>query len=177
MRALHGCLIYVRGQKMGIKRVYVGMYELTLMVTIFTLLQSYVFLLGVVPTESMYPNIPVGTIILATRDVTDVVVGDIIVFRLPELSQEYYIKRVIARPVDTVEVRGGELYVNGWEVNTKKEFGAIGNIGADFICVGDGEGYFVIGDNMSNSLDSRILGRVGREKLIAKVILKSKGAK
>jgi signal peptidase I len=39
--------------------------------------------------------------------------GDIIVFRIPSDESRHYIKRVIAVPGDTIEVRGTDVIVNG----------------------------------------------------------------
>jgi signal peptidase I len=153
-----------------IKRLSGVLFEFTIMATVFTWLNAQVFLLGVVPTESMYPSIPIGARVFATRSTYNLKIGDVIVFKAPELSNDYFIKRVIGLPNDEIEARDGELYVNGWYVDSIKEFGAIGSIESDFIC--KESGYFVMGDNLNNSLDSRYIGTIKSENIIAKMVFK-----
>jgi signal peptidase I len=42
--------------------------------------------------------------------------GDVVVFRLPRDTSVDYVKRVIGLPGDTIQVTGGQLYINGQEV-------------------------------------------------------------
>jgi signal peptidase I len=47
--------------------------------------------------------------------------GDVMVFRYPPDPSEDYIKRVIGLPGDTVQLRHGQLYINGKEVPRKPD--------------------------------------------------------
>jgi signal peptidase I len=47
--------------------------------------------------------------------------GDVILFQSPERHGDDYIKRVVGRPGDTVELVSGQLYVNGIEQKRGKE--------------------------------------------------------
>ena len=95
--------------------------------------------------------------------------GDVIVFE-PFTDQTVdYIKRVIALPGDTVEVKQGIVYVNGSPLDEPyiKE-PAREDFASDTI---PDENYFVIGDNRNNSNDSRNGWTVPRQNIIGKVWL------
>jgi signal peptidase I len=79
--------------------------------------------------------------------------GEVIVFHAPNVAAEDFIKRVIGLPGETVEGRGGRVYVNGQlldepyrPVVDENPFGPY--------TVHPGE-YFVLGDNRPSSNDSR----------------------
>jgi signal peptidase I len=65
-----------------------------------------------VPTNSMVPTLDVSDRVFATNR-GDVDRGDIVFFHNPCNPQEEFVKRIIARGGDTVEVRCALVYVNG----------------------------------------------------------------
>ena len=100
---------------------------------------------------------------------------DIIVFP-PTGKKEYYIKRIIGLPGETVQIdENGNIYINGELL--KENYGAetIQNPGraANPITLGDDE-YFVMGDNRHNSKDSRSeeVGNVKRSQIIGRAWLR-----
>ncbi|UCE49112.1 MAG: signal peptidase I [Phycisphaerales bacterium] len=72
-----------------------------------------------VPTVSNYPTIAPGDRFLANKiayNNSDPKRGDLVVFINPQDRAENYIKRVVAVAGDTVEIRGGALYINDRKV-------------------------------------------------------------
>lgn len=90
--------------------------------------------------------------------------GDVIVF-LPNGNQNahYYVKRVVACPGDTVQIREGVLYVNNEAVGEDTyDLIADAGIAENEIKLATEE-YFVLGDNCNSSEDSRS-GNIGPVK-------------
>jgi signal peptidase I len=89
--------------------------------------------------------------------------GDIIVISLPEQS-EMLIKRVVGLPGETIEVRGGQVYIDSepldesWTVNPGG--GSYGPRDIPPLHV------FVMGDNRGASNDSRNFGPVAIEHIV-----------
>lgn len=107
---------------------------------------------------SMEPDIANGQKVLINRYAYLLVkpeVGDVVAF-LPNGNQNshYYIKRVVAGPGDTVQIKEGRLYVNELQVTDVYDKMAEAGIAENPIVLGTDE-YFVLGDNRNNSEDSR----------------------
>ena len=82
--------------------------------------------------NSMEDTLTDGESVLVNRftyNLTDPKSGDVVVFTLNENDDShYYIKRVVAVPGDTVQIRDGILYVNG-EMFDEEDTEAIQNAG------------------------------------------------
>ena len=107
---------------------------------------------------SMEPGIGNGQQVLINRYAYLLVkpqIGDVVAF-LPNGNQNshYYIKRVVACPGDTVQIKEGRLYVNDLQVTEVYDKMAEAGIAENPIVLGTDE-YFVLGDNRNNSEDSR----------------------
>lgn len=99
--------------------------------------------------------------------------GDVIVFVYPEDPKRDYIKRLIGLPGDVIEIKFGDIYVNGELVEDpviKKIYyynrGDYAGI-SQKTTVPEGM-YFVLGDNSASSHDSRYWGFVPENNLIGK---------
>ncbi|SFB29906.1 signal peptidase I [Clostridium frigidicarnis] len=109
-----------------------------------------------IPSESMYPALTNGDHLFVKRiyNYDKIKRQDIIVFNFKEGGkEELLIKRVIGLPGDTVKIDNqGKVFINGEELNepyVKNE----SNLAGEFK-VPEGK-YFFLGDNRSNSYDSR----------------------
>ncbi len=97
--------------------------------------------------------------------------GDVIVFRFPYDETKSYIKRVIGLPGDVVEIRDGEVYVDG--VRTEEpyvlsEYRGRQSFGPAKVPENE---YFVLGDHRNSSNDSRMWGTVARGYIYGKAQL------
>lgn len=98
--------------------------------------------------------------------------GEIVVFRPPLHDDQYYIKRVIGLPGETVEIRNGVITIfnddipNGFSL--VESYISEVTEGRDRLILGPDE-YYVMGDNRDASLDSRYFGAVTRDHLIGRV--------
>ncbi|MBU2495802.1 MAG: signal peptidase I [Candidatus Omnitrophota bacterium] len=119
---------------------------------------------------SMEPTIRPGDrmALINTRDLKR---NDIIIFRDPKNTEKYLVKRVIGLPGDTVEVAGGQLYLNGKPMDESylKESLIVYKYGLTQVPPGN---LFVLGDNRNNSGDSSVWGFLPTNNLRGKVIFR-----
>jgi len=132
-----------------------------------TAIQSFV-IVGV----SMEPSFEEGQRLLINKAVyhfREPARGEVIVFHPPNNQRTDYIKRIVALPGDTVEIKEGVVYING------------SNLYEPYIEDPPGytlsekkipdNNYFVLGDNRNNSNDSHNDWTVKRKDIIGKAWL------
>jgi signal peptidase I len=151
-----------------------------------------------IPSQSMEPTLDVGDRVLVNKFIyafREPRRGEIIVFENPRLDEpdrnplsalwhwiieglgvstdpeKDFIKRVIALPGETIEVRGGRVFVDGKRidepyVNEERDRSDYGPFTVP-------EGHlFVMGDNRPNSQDSRsTLGPIPRDKVVGRAFI------
>jgi signal peptidase I len=92
--------------------------------------------------------------------------SEIIIFKPPLEIKRNYIKRIIGIPGDKIEIIKGEIYLNDNKLEENYiEYNSYEDVSA--ILVPD-DSFFVLGDNRSNSSDSRYWGFVPRKNVVGK---------
>lgn len=123
---------------------------------------------------SMEPNLYNGQTILINRFVYRVSSpkkGDVIAF-LPNGNENshFYVKRVAAVPGDTVQIAEGKLFINGIpeEELVYDKIAEPGLARNEIVLAADE--YFVLGDNVNSSEDSRSgsIGNIKRDTILGK---------
>lgn len=139
-------------------------------------LRRYVVEPILVSLESMLPTIRSGDIILVWKaSFYEPRRGDVIMFRGPQSNGLKYTKRVAALGGETIEIRGGGVYVDGRRLRS----GAFGRFtyvaGPDRQYAAEGRPYtvpagslFVLGDNSARSRDSRFFGPIRLDEVLGK---------
>jgi signal peptidase I len=102
--------------------------------------------------------------------------GDIVVFEYPRDVSKDYIKRVIGLPGDQVEIRDGNVFINGEQLDQPFLKGAPTYCVGGYSCNGGvmtvPEGHiFVMGDNRANSSDSREWGELPLDRVVGQAWL------
>ena len=141
-------------------------------------LKTCIFANIVIPTGSMLNTIQEGDRIIASRLAyidDEPQRYDIIIFKYPDDETQFFAKRIIALPGETIEIKNGIVYItdrNGNESTARTDFITncipTGNFGPYTVPLGS---YFVMGDNRNDSWDSRYWDNktVKKEKIIGKV--------
>ncbi len=103
--------------------------------------------------------------------------GDVIVFKFPQNPSQFYIKRIIGLPKETVAIEAGKITVtkDGTPVTIPEAY-QYPNGGAtpgDSHITLDEKEYFMLGDNREASSDSRRWGALPDKFIIGRVVLRA----
>jgi signal peptidase I len=145
------------------------------------LMRTYVFQTFFIPSGSMEPTLQIGDRIIVNKlavSLGTINIGDIVVFKAP--PQEHcdpsnpvsdLVKRVIGIPGDTLTSTGNTIYVNGKALDeTWTHSEPLGQPITKITL--QPNMYFMMGDNHSDSCDSRTWGPVPRSDIIGKAFVR-----
>lgn len=137
-----------------------------------------------IPSTSMVPTIQVGDRIFAEKLSFKfkgyVQPGEIVTFKDPLGDDKTLIKRVIAVEGDTIDFKDGKLYLNGKEQNEEYTHGlpsqalpqTINSIELSYPYTVPSGYVWVMGDNRTNSADSRYFGPVPFSDITGHAVLR-----
>lgn len=155
--------------------------------SVFFVIQRYFYAPVMVDGDSMEETLSDGDYLLLNR-FSEIERFDVVIFPENDLNgpvvddqadEKLYVKRVIGVAGDRIEYKGDSLYLNGEEMpesylDDSLEFSS-GSYSLETLFgveeVPEGK-YFVLGDNRSNSTDSRLFGFVDEESVLGKVSLR-----
>lgn len=158
------------GRRSGFLRFIVDILEtLILSVILFAVINAVSARIRV-DGSSMEPSLHSGEFVIVNKlsyKFSEPLRGDVIVFHFPRDPEQEYIKRIIGLPGDQIEVRDGEVYVNGHQLEE------------DYIAADPAyeiekqvpeDSLFVLGDNRNNSSDSHNWGAVPLDFVVGKAV-------
>jgi signal peptidase I len=149
-------------------------------VVVALLIKTFVVQAFRIPSDSMVPTLIQGDRVLVNKlsyDAHDLNRGDVIVFERPPglpagpNEPEDLIKRVIGLPGDELQTRDGELYVNDRLLQEPYLPEGTTNFGIDApLTVPEGQ-VFVMGDNRTDSTDSRVFGAIDADSVVGRAFM------
>jgi signal peptidase I len=187
-----------RGRRIVVETVLLAVTAIVIAV----LLRAFVAQAFRIPSASMDPQLQVGDRVVVSRlayDLHDPRRGDVVVFDCPpgagclpdddsswptravdtvlealllrQPGVEEFIKRVIALPGETVEGHDGRVWINGRPLVEPYLDEKV--VTSDFEPVTVGEDrIWVMGDNRTNSTDSRIFGQVEVDTIVGRAFVR-----
>jgi signal peptidase I len=149
--------------------------------------RTFVVQMFYIPSGSMLPTLQIGDRIVVDKlsyHLHSVDRGDIVVFRRPPLEPADYadlVKRVIGLPGDTISSVGGRVYINGQPLDepwlpeplpTTSPGPLPGAFSLNHPYTVPAGEYFVMGDNRTDSEDSRYFGPISGSLIVGKMAFK-----
>jgi signal peptidase I len=169
----------------SVKSIVLELFEsfLSSLVVLF-LLYKFVAMPEVVHGASMSPNFETGERILlekVTRHFKPYERGEVVILNPPGQDKVDYLKRVVALPGDIIKIKECRVYISRYGETFELQEAYI----SDNVCTIDGpklgEGrstrladdeYVVLGDNRTNSVDSRVFGVVKGSRIQGRVVFR-----
>jgi signal peptidase I len=141
--------------------------------------KTFLFQAFYIPSESMQPTLNPGDRVLVNKlsyRLHPIHRGDIVVFLRPpgesgDPTIKDLIKRVIGLPGDTIEALNGKVLINGQPVNEPYLTPGTPTTQLDKHVIAAGQ-YFVMGDNRTNSKDSRFIGAIPGSLIVGRAFVR-----
>lgn len=99
--------------------------------------------------------------------------GDIVIFKTPD-SDKHFVKRIVALPGESIEITNKSVFINGRQLDEPYVQINRNDHQADRDTVPlhrlEDDEYYLMGDNRDASYDSRFIGPVKREAIIARAL-------
>jgi signal peptidase I len=99
--------------------------------------------------------------------------GDVVVLHNPKDPDQFFIKRIIGLPGETIEVKNHHVLINGTTLDETPYLDeTVETWGNQKVSLGEDD-YYVMGDNRSESLDSRVFGAVSKDDFIGRTWIRA----
>lgn len=132
-------------------------------------IQAAFFRVCQVSGASMEPTYRAGDRLLVLRGAGELRRGDVVVVRNPLAAQELLVKRVVGLPGETVSGAGAVIRLDGAALD--EPYVKAGTGVGTLVDVRVPPGHvFVLGDNRTESIDSRAFGPVSRDLIVGRVV-------
>ncbi|MGN7453844.1 signal peptidase I [Paenibacillus pasadenensis] len=168
------------------KEIFEWVKALAIAALLVWIIRWFLFAPFAVDGPSMQPNFHTGERLIVNKilyEIREPKRGEVVVFHVPQENRDF-IKRVIALPGDTVRVEGDEVYVNDEKQDEPYLKQAIAeaqargelwnqtgpNFPNELVTEGTvpADSFLAMGDNRSNSEDSRRIGYIPYDQLIGR---------
>jgi signal peptidase I len=141
-------------------------------------IRSFVVQTFYIPSQSMEPTLMVGDRILVDKlsyHLHSVHRGDVVVFGKPPRESgagvKDLVKRVIGLPGDVVSSAGGHVVIDGKPLNEPWLARGVVTTGISPVTIKPNS-YFVMGDNRTDSQDSRYFGPISGSLIVGHVVMR-----
>lgn len=144
--------------------------EIAVVFVLAMLVRTFVFSLTTVQGPSMRETLHSGQIVAVDKlyfAIHDFSRGQIVICRYPD-SDEFYVKRIVGLPGETIEIREGTVYIDG-EPIAETYLTRVDDQSMDPITLAKDE-IFVMGDNRPVSRDSRAVGPLTLDEIYGRVL-------
>ena len=165
------------------KSIMTFIRDIVIVIAVVYLIKTFLFTTILVDGRSMTPTFEHLDYLIAEQDFlvrNKYRRGDVVYFRPPEGAMHedrgYFVKRIIGVPGDTIEVKGGMVYVNDEPIDEpyKADVPTQEGTMTGKLTLDEDE-YFVMGDNRNpcGSYDSRFFGPLQSDHIRGVIVLRA----